>query len=173
MAVLPIRKYGDPVLRTRAKEIDPSEINDEMQQLIDDMVETMYAEPGVGLAANQVGVAKRLAVIDLTVGEEAGQVHVLINPELLEESGECLEEEGCLSIPDFVELVSRPERVRVRYLDRNGEPKEMAGEGLMARAICHEIDHLNGVMFVDYLRGFKKDRVLRKISKLVKAGTWL
>lgn len=173
MAVLPIRKYGDPVLRTRAREIDPSEINDEMQQLIDDMVDTMYAEPGVGLAANQVGVSKRLAVIDLTVGEEPGNVHVLINPELVEESGECLEEEGCLSIPDFVELVSRPERVKVRYLDRNGESRELVGEGLMARAICHEIDHLNGVMFVDYLRGFKKDRILRKISKLIKAGSWL
>lgn len=173
MAVLPIRKYGDPVLRERAKEIDPSEINDELQLLIDDMVDTMYAEPGVGLAANQVGVAKRLAVIDLTVGEEPGNVHVLINPELVEEAGECLEEEGCLSIPDFVELVSRPERVKVRYLDRNGEQKEMIGEGLMARAICHEIDHLNGVMFVDYLRGLKKDRILRKISKQVRAGTWL
>ena len=173
MAVLPIRKYGDPVLRTRAQEIDPSEINEELQQFIDDMVDTMYAEPGVGLAANQVGVPMRLAVIDLTVGEEPGNVHVLINPELVEEQGECLEEEGCLSIPDFVELVSRPEKVKVRYLDRNGEPREMVGEGLMARAICHEIDHLNGVMFVDYLRGFKKDRLLRKIAKQVKAGTWL
>jgi peptide deformylase len=173
MAVLPIRKYGDPVLRTRATDVDPSEINDELQRLIDDMVETMYAEPGVGLAANQVGVAKRLAVIDLTVGEEPGNVHVLINPELVDEEGECLEEEGCLSIPDFVELVSRPERVKVRYLDRNGEPREMSGEGLMARAICHEIDHLNGVMFVDYLRGLKKDRILRKISKLVRDGSWM
>ncbi len=172
MAVLPIRKYGDPVLRTRAEELDPSEINDELQSLIDDMVDTMYAEPGVGLAANQVGVAKRLAVIDLTVGEEPDNVHVLINPEIVEETGDCLEEEGCLSIPDFVELVSRPERVRVRYLDRKGEPREMMGEGLMARAICHEIDHLNGVMFVDYLRGLKKDRILRKIAKQVKVGEW-
>jgi len=173
MAVLPIRKYGDPVLRTRAEEIDPAEINDELRQFIDDMVDTMYAEPGVGLAANQVGVAKRVAVIDLTVGEEPGNVYVLINPELIEEEGECLEEEGCLSIPDFVELVNRPEKVRVRYLDRDGQQREMAGEGLMARAICHEIDHLNGVMFVDYLRGLKKDRILRRISKLVKAGEWV
>jgi peptide deformylase len=172
MAVLPIRKYGDTVLRTRAEEIDPEGINDELQHLIDDMVETMYAEPGVGLAANQIGVARRLAVIDLTVGEEPDNVHVLINPEIVEEDGESLEEEGCLSIPDFVELVSRPERVRVRYLDRHGEQREMVGEGLMARAICHEIDHLNGVMFVDYLRGFKKDRILRKIAKQVKSGLW-
>ncbi|MBI2215178.1 MAG: peptide deformylase [Acidobacteria bacterium] len=171
MAVLPIRKYGDPVLRTRAEEIDVSEIA-ALEALIDDMVETMYAEPGVGLAANQVGVAKRLAVIDLTVGEEPGNVHVLINPELHESEGEQFEEEGCLSIPDFVELVSRPERVRVTYLDREGNAKEMWGEGLMARAICHELDHLNGVMFVDYLRGMKKDRILKKIQKLVKAGEW-
>lgn len=171
MAVLPIRKYGDPVLRTRTAEIDPSEIAG-LGELIDDMIETMYAEPGVGLAANQVGVAKRLAVIDLTVGEEPDNVHVLINPEIQEQEGEQYEEEGCLSIPDFVELVSRPERVRVTYLDREGNPKEMWGEGLMARAICHELDHLNGVMFVDYLRGMKKDRILKKIQKMVKAGEW-
>jgi peptide deformylase len=171
MAVLPIRKYGDPVLRTRAVEIDPAEIAT-LGTLIDDMVETMYAEPGVGLAANQVGVSKRLAVIDLTVGEEPDSVHVLINPEIHESEGEQFDEEGCLSIPDFVELVSRPERVRVTYLDREGNPKEMWGEGLMARAICHELDHLNGVMFVDYLRGMKKDRILKKIQKMVKAGEW-
>ncbi len=173
MAILPIRKYGDPVLRERARELEPSEIDAELQRLIDDMVDTMYAEPGVGLAANQVGVAKRLAVIDLTVGEEPGNVHVLINPEVLESEGEVLEEEGCLSIPDFVELVARPERVRVKYLDREGSPVEIWGEGLMARAICHEIDHLNGVMFVDYLRGLKKDRIIKKIQKLVKAGEWV
>lgn len=171
MAVLPIRKYGDPVLRSRAKEIEPSEISG-LGALIDDMVDTMYAEPGVGLAANQVGVSQRLAVIDLTVGEEPDGVHVLINPEIVESEGEILEEEGCLSIPDFVELVSRPERVRVTYLDRDGNAKEMWGEGLMARAICHEIDHLNGVMFVDYLRGMKKDRILKRIQKLIKTGDW-
>lgn len=171
MAVLPIRKYGDPVLRTRTVEVDPSDIAG-LGGLIDDMIDTMYAEPGVGLAANQVGVAKRLAVIDLTVGEEPGNVHVLINPEIQEQEGEQYEEEGCLSIPDFVELVSRPERVRVTYLDREGSEKEMWGEGLMARAICHELDHLNGVMFVDYLRGMKKDRILKKIQKMVKAGEW-
>ncbi len=171
MAVLPILKYGDPVLRERAKEIDPAEISS-LRELIDDMVETMYAEPGVGLAANQVGVSRRLAVIDLTVGEEPDNVHVLINPEIVESEGEQVDEEGCLSIPDFVELVARPERVRVTYLDREGDAKEMWGEGLMARAICHELDHLNGVLFVDYLRGMKKDRILKKIQKLIKAGEW-
>lgn len=171
MAVLPIRKYGDPVLRVRTPEVEPSDIAG-LGELIDDMIDTMYAEPGVGLAANQVGVSKRLAVIDLTVGEEPGNVHVLINPEIHEQEGEQYDEEGCLSIPDFVELVARPERVRVTYLDREGSPQEMWGEGLMARAICHELDHLNGVMFVDYLRGMKKDRILKKIQKLVKAGEW-
>ena len=171
MAVMPIVKYGDPVLRTRTEEVDPSEIAG-LQELIDDMVETMYAEPGVGLAANQVGVGKRLLVIDLTVGEEPGNVHVLINPEVLEAQGETLEEEGCLSIPDFTELVARPERVRVRFLDREGKEREMLGEGLMARAICHELDHLNGILFIDYLRGMKKDRILKKIQKLMKKGDW-
>ena len=170
MAVLPIRKYGDPVLRDPAELV--TDINGELQTLIDDMIDTMYAAPGVGLAANQVGVAKRLMVIDLTVGEEPGNVHVFINPEITWTEGEITEEEGCLSIPDFVEVVTRPERLKCRYLDRNGEERVMEAEGLMARAICHEIDHLEGTLFIDYLRGLKKDRILKKIQKLVKAGDW-
>ena len=168
--ILPIRKYGDDVLRHPAQPV--AEIDAPLQKLIDDMIDTMYAAPGVGLAANQVGVAKRLMVIDLSVGKRAGECHVFINPEIIEEQGEVTEEEGCLSIPDFVEIVTRPERVKLRYLDRNGEQREMWGEGLMARAMCHEIDHLNGTLFVDYLRGFKKDRILKKIAKLSKAGMW-
>jgi peptide deformylase len=170
MAVLPIRKYGDPVLRDPAKPV--TEINDKLQLLIDDMVETMYAAPGVGLAANQVGVSSRLMVIDLTVGEEPGNVHVFINPEITETEGEILEEEGCLSIPDFVELVKRPERLKVRYQERDGSEQVMEAQGLMARAICHEIDHLDGTLFIDYLRGLKKERILKRIQKLVKAGDW-
>lgn len=170
MAVLPIRKYGDEVLRLPT---DPVETIDEsLQTLIEDMVDTMYAAPGVGLAANQVGVSKRLMLIDLSVGKRSGELHVFINPEIIEAEGEITEEEGCLSIPDFVEVVTRPQRVRLRYLDRNGEEREMWGEGLMARAMCHEVDHLNGGLFVDRLRGFKKDRILKKISKLVKSGMW-
>ncbi|HVS32685.1 MAG TPA: peptide deformylase [Thermoanaerobaculia bacterium] len=170
MAVLPIRKYGDEVLRLPT---DPVETIDEsLQTLIEDMVDTMYAAPGVGLAANQVGVSKRLMLIDLSVGKRSGELHVFINPEIIEAEGEITEEEGCLSIPDFVEVVTRPQRVRLRYLDRNGEEREMWGEGLMARAMCHEVDHLNGGLFVDHLRGFKKDRILKKISKLVKSGMW-
>jgi peptide deformylase len=168
--ILPIRKYGDDVLRHPA--VPVAEIDAPLQKLIDDMIDTMYAAPGVGLAANQVGVSKRLMVIDLSVGKRAGECYVFINPEIVESQGEVTEEEGCLSIPDFVEIITRPERVKLRFLDRNGEQREMWGEGLMARAMCHEIDHLDGTLFVDYLRGFKKDRILKKIAKLSKAGMW-
>ena len=168
--ILPIRKYGDDVLRqptTRVETIDA-----ELQKLINDMIDTMYAAPGVGLAANQVGVSKQLMIIDLSVGKRPGECHVFINPEIIATEGEITEEEGCLSIPDFVEVVTRPERVQLRYMDRNGEQREMWGDGLMARAMCHEIDHLRGTLFVDYLRGFKKDRILKKIAKLAKSGMW-
>jgi len=170
MSVLAIRKYGDDVLRLPAEPV--GEIDGALQKLIDDMIDTMYAAPGVGLAANQVGVAQRLMVIDLSVGKRPDECHVFINPEIIESEGEITEEEGCLSIPDFVEVVTRPERVKLRYLDRNGETREMWGDGLMARAMCHEIDHLNGTLFVDHLRGFKKDRILKKIAKLSKSGMW-
>jgi peptide deformylase len=173
VAVLPIVKYGAEVLRKATVPVSVESISsDEVQTLIDDMIETMYAAPGVGLAANQVGVGKSLAVIDLSVGKRAGECHVIVNPEIVETEGEITEEEGCLSIPDFTEIVTRPERVKMRYLDRNGQPREMWGEGLMARAICHEIDHLHGTLFVDYLRGLKRDRILKKIQKLAKAGMW-
>ena len=168
--ILPIRKFGDDVLRLPAEPI--AEIDQPLQKLIDDMIETMYAAPGVGLAANQVGVARRLMVIDLSVGKRPGECHVFINPEIVDSEGEVTEEEGCLSIPDFVEIVTRPEKVKLRYLDRNGKEREMWGEGLMARAMCHEIDHLNGTLFVDHLRGFKKEKILKKISKLAKSGMW-
>ncbi|HWW60563.1 MAG TPA: peptide deformylase [Thermoanaerobaculia bacterium] len=170
MAVLPIRKYGDDVLRLPAEPV--TNIDAPMQKLIDDMVDTMYAAPGVGLAANQVGVSQRLMLIDLSVGKRRGELHVCVNPEIVDASGEVTEEEGCLSIPDFVEIVTRPERVKLRYIDRNSVEREMWGDGLMARAMCHEIDHLNGTLFVDHLRGFKKERILKKIAKLAKGGMW-
>jgi peptide deformylase len=170
LAVLPIIKYGDAVLREPTKPV--GDIDAALQKLIDDMVDTMYAAPGVGLAANQVGISKRLAVIDLTVGKKPGNLHIFINPEIMELEGQITEEEGCLSIPDFVEVVTRPERVKVRYTDRNGQPREIRGEGLMARALCHEIDHLNGNLFIDHLRGFKKERIMKKIQKLAKSGMW-
>ena len=170
MPVRPIVKYGDPVLRNPTQPV--GEIDAALQKLIDDMVDTMYAAPGVGLAANQVAIAKRLAVIDLTVGKKPGNLHILINPEIVEMEGQITEEEGCLSIPDFVENVTRPERVKVRFTDRNGQQRELQGEGLMARALCHEIDHLNGGLYIDHVRGFKKDRILKKIQKLAKSGMW-
>lgn len=170
MAVLPIRKYGDDVLRRRTEPV--TEFDQALQKLIDDMVETMYAAPGIGLAANQVGVSRRLAVIDLSVGKRRGELHVLINPEVVEAEGRIVEEEGCLSIPDFVEMVRRPERIAVRHLDRNGERRQLAAAGLMARALSHEIDHLDGMLFVDHLRGVKRERIVKKIQKLAKAGMW-
>ncbi|HEU4523022.1 MAG TPA: peptide deformylase [Thermoanaerobaculia bacterium] len=170
MPVLPIVKYGEDVLRYPTAPV--LDINDEIQRLIDDMVATMYAAPGVGLAANQVGVSRRLMMIDLSVGKRPGELHVCINPEIVEAEGEITEDEGCLSIPDFVEVVSRPQRVKLRYLDRNGQQREMWGEGLMARAMCHETDHLNGTLYVDHLRGLKKDRILKKIQKLARSGMW-
>ena len=170
MAVLPIVKYGTDVLR-RPTEI-VTDVDAALQKLIDDMVETMHAAPGVGLAANQIGVSKRLAVIDLSVGKRPHEVIVLINPEIVETEGEVTEEEGCLSIPDFVEVVTRPARVQARFLDRNGATREMWGEGLRARARSPETDQHNGNLFVDRLRGFKKERILKKIQKLAKAGMW-
>jgi peptide deformylase len=170
LAVLPIRKFGDEVLRKPTERIQT--IDADLQKLIDDMVQTMYAAPGVGLAANQVGVSRRVAVIDLSVGKRPNELHVLVNPEIVERIGEQGEDEGCLSVPDFTEIVVRPARVTIKFLDRNGHEREMSGEGLMARAMCHEIDHLDGKLYVDHLRGFKRDRIVRKIQKLAKAGMW-
>ena len=170
MAVLPIVKYGSDVLRRPTELV--TDIDDALQKLIDDMIETMIAAPGVGLAANQVGVSKRLCVIDLSVGKKPDDLHVCINPEVVEREGEQTEDEGCLSIPDFTETVIRPARAKLRYLDRHGEQREMWGDLLMARAMCHETDHLNGMLYVDHLRGFKKDRLLKKIAKLAKSGMW-
>jgi peptide deformylase len=170
LPVLPIRKFGDEVLRKPTERIQT--IDADLQKLIDDMVQTMYAAPGVGLAANQVGVSRRVAVIDLSVGKRPNELHVLVNPEIVERIGEQGEDEGCLSVPDFTEIVVRPASVTIKFLDRNGHEREMWGEGLMARAMCHEIDHLQGTLFVDHLRGFKKDRILKKISKLAKSGMW-
>jgi peptide deformylase len=170
VSVLPIVKYGDEVLRIPTAPV--GEIDASVHKLIDDMVDTMYAAPGVGLAANQVGVSLRLMIIDLSVGRRPGELHVCINPEIVEVEGAITEDEGCLSVPDFVEVVTRPERAKLEYLDRNGNRREMWGEGLMARAMCHEVDHLNGMLYVDHLRGLKKDRILKKIQKLARAGMW-
>ncbi len=170
MPVRPILKYGNEVLKRPTERV--TQFDAELQALIDDMIDTVHAAPGIGLAANQIGVSKRVAVIDLSVGKRPHELIVMINPEIVEIEGELHEDEGCLSIPDFTETVTRPSRVKARFLDRNGEEREMLGEGLMARALSHETDHLNGSLFVDRLRGLKKERILKKIQKLSKAGMW-
>ena len=164
MAILPIRIYPDPVLRVQCPQVD--EFNGKLEQLAADMIETMHAAPGIGLAAPQVGVETRLAVVDVSVGEIEKELHVLVNPELLEEHGQTIDVEGCLSIPEVTDKVSRPEKIRVRAQDLAGKSYELEVEELAARAICHEIDHLNGVLFVDHLTGLRRERAKRKLKKL-------
>ena len=166
MSVLPIRVYPDPVLRVRCAEV--TAFDDELAKLVADMVETMHAAPGVGLAASQVGVEKRVAVVDLSVGEEPAQLLVLVNPHIVDDEGSEVESEGCLSIPDFTEKVDRPHRVEVIAQDAEGAPQRFMAEGWLARAICHEIDHLDGVLFVDHLTGLRRERAKRALKKLAK-----
>ena len=168
--IRPILKYGDEVLHDRARPVDA--ITRDIDRLIDDMVETMYAAPGVGLAAPQVGVPLRIFVIDLSVGRDPSALIVMINPEFVERDGMQLEEEGCLSVPGFNATVVRPSRATVKGLDRAGKEQQREGVGLLARAFQHEIDHLDGTLFVDRLRGIKRDLIVRRIKKLTRAGKW-
>jgi peptide deformylase len=166
----PILRLGDSILSETARPVDS--ITPEVETLIDDMIETMYAAPGIGLAAPQVGVPLRIFVLDLSVGRDPTALHVMINPEFVERDGMQLEEEGCLSVPGFTSTVARPKRVVVKGLNRQWETHTLEGTGLLARALQHEIDHLNGCLFVDRLRGISKDLIVRKIKKLAKAGKW-
>jgi peptide deformylase len=166
----PIVKYGAGALRAAAAPVD--DLSGDTQQLIDDMIATMYAAPGVGLAAPQVGVSLRIFVIDLSVGRRPGDVRVVINPEFVEREGTQLEEEGCLSVPGFTATVLRPSQVVVRGLDRHGREQTIEGKALLARALQHEIDHLDGTLFVDRLRGIRRQQIVRKIQKLRRAGQW-
>src|ERR1035437_9438439 len=159
--IRPILKHGDQVLHERAAIVGA--ITPEISQLVDDMVETMYAAPGVAL---------RLFVVDVSVGRDANQLIVMINPEFVERDGMQLEEEGCLSVPGFNATVVRPSRVVIKGLDRAGEPQQREGTGLLARAFQHEMDHLDGTLFVDRLRGIKRDLIVRKIKKMTRAGKW-
>jgi len=162
--IRPIRLYPDPVLRVRCPEVEI--FDDELRRLADDMVETMHDAPGIGLAAPQVGVESRVAVVDLSVGEDPDQLHVLINPEVLDREGRGVEVEGCLSIPGITDKVPRSLRIRVRARDAAGEAFEIEADDWLARAILHEIDHLDGVLFVDHLRGLRRERVRRQLKKL-------
>jgi len=168
--IRPILKFGDGPLHERAADV--GELTDNIQKLIDDMIETMYAAPGVGLAAPQVGVPLRIFVIDLSVGRRADDLMVFINPEFLELEGMQLEEEGCLSVPGFNATVARPMRAVVRARDRQGAVRTVEGKELLARALQHEMDHLDGKLFLDRVRGIKRDLIVKKIRKLVRAGKW-
>jgi peptide deformylase len=168
--IRPIVKYGERVLQQPAREVEI--ITPEIQTLLTDMVETMYAAPGIGLAAPQVGVSLRIFVIDLSVGREADALITMINPVFVERDGMQLEEEGCLSVPGFNATVPRPAHVVVKGLDRNGREQQLEGTGLLARAFQHEIDHLDGSLFLDRLRGIKRDLIVRKIRKLTKQNKW-
>jgi peptide deformylase len=168
--IRPIVKFGSSPLHQPARPVD--EITPEIQTLIDDMIETMYAAPGIGLAAPQVGVPLRIFVVDLSVGRDAGQLSVFVNPEFVERDGMQLEEEGCLSVPGFNATVVRPSRAKVKGLDRHGREQTIEGTGLLARAFQHEMDHLDGVLFVDRLRGIKRELIVRRIRKLARTGKW-
>lgn len=161
MAKLKILEFPDPRLRTKAAPV--TEVNDELRTLIDDMFETMYEAPGIGLAATQVDVHRRLLVADVSADRDAP--YVLINPELLQKDGVTVSDEGCLSVPGYYEEVQRAEHIQVRFLDRQGDQVEMEAEGLLAICIQHEMDHLDGKLFVDYLSEAKRGRIRKKLEK--------
>lgn len=161
MAKLKILEFPDPRLRIKAKPV--TEVNDATRQLIDDLFETMYAAPGIGLAATQVDVHQRLLVAD--VSGEGTAPHVLINPKILEKDGVTFSDEGCLSVPGYFEEVERSEHIKVAFLDRDGNETEMVAEGLLAVCIQHEMDHLDGKLFVDYLSEAKRTRIRKKLLK--------
>jgi peptide deformylase len=170
VSLLPIVKYPEAVLNTRAEEI--TSIDEAIRKLVSDMAETMHAAPGVGLAANQVGVLRRVALVDLSVGKDPAALLVLVNPRVLSTEGNQVDEEGCLSIPGVTEMVPRPLRVEVEALDLQGASYRVRGEGLLARALLHEIDHLDGILFLERLSPLKRRLVRRKINKLIENGEW-
>jgi peptide deformylase len=168
--IYPIVKYGDPVLEKKAEPV--TVFDDDLRKLVDDMFESMYAAHGVGLAAPQIGISKRLAVIDITFKEDPSAKLVLANPEILHTDGRHVQNEGCLSIPEFRESVTRPRKVTIRAQDVNGNFFEKTGEELLARAFLHETDHLNGKLYISHISALKRDLMKRKIRKLMKAGEW-
>jgi peptide deformylase len=170
MAVRPIVKYGHPALHKPSEAV--KEIDGTIHELLDDMVETMYAAPGIGLAAPQIAVPLRVIVVDLSVGEEPGQLIKLINPEFVLRQGEQRHDEGCLSVPGFGGSPVRPARVVVKGLDPDGKERTYEGTELLARAFCHEIDHIDGLLFVDRLTPLKRDLMKRKLRKKARTDDW-
>jgi peptide deformylase len=168
--IRPIRLWGDGVLEKQSSVV--SNITDAEVKLVQDMTETMYKAPGVGLAAPQVGVSKRIMVTDTTGGDEKGHLLTIVNPEIVVAEGEQYEEEGCLSIPGFSANVLRPKKIVLRGVDLNGKEILLEGSDLLARAFCHELDHLNGVFFLDHLSFLKRDLIKRKIKKMIRDGKW-
>lgn len=169
MTIRDIVILPDPVLRQTCEPV--AEVDDDVRRLMDDMLETMYDAPGIGLAAIQIGVLKRVVVIDLAKDDQPKAPVFLVNPEIVWRSEETsLYEEGCLSIPEYYEEVERPARCRVRFLDRDGQPQELDCEGLLATCVQHEVDHLDGVLFIDHLSKLKRDRVTKKFAKAVRRG---
>jgi peptide deformylase len=166
----PIAKYGNAVLESPTKPIE--KFDEELAKLCEDMFESMYAALGIGLAATQIGLSKKLAVVDVSVGKNPEARLVLANPEIIHVEGDQREEEGCLSLPGFRGNVLRPAYVTMRAQNLQGEFYEMRGEGLLARAFCHEIDHLNGILFIQHLSMLKRDLIKRRIRKLRKTGEW-
>ena len=168
--LLTIVKYPDPVLQQPGEPV--TEFDKELRKFVADMFETMYASQGIGLAAQQVGVAKRITVIDLSMGKDPAQKLVLINPEVISREGKQYEEEGCLSFPEIREKIARAAKVRIRAQDEHGKWFEMDGEELLSRAFQHEIDHLDGMLFIFRMSALKRDLNLRKIRKMQREGTW-
>lgn len=168
--IRPILRYGESALHTRARAV--TSFDDDLHQVLRDMAETMYAAPGVGLAGPQVGVPLRLFVVDVTVGKGPGNLIEIVNPEFVLCEGMQMEEEGCLSLPGFNATVVRPARAVVKGHDRDGNEITIEGTGLLARALQHEMDHLDGSLFVDRLRGIKRDVIVRKVQKLRRSGKW-
>jgi peptide deformylase len=170
MAVRPILRYGDPLLVAENAPVE--RFDKELETLIADLFETGWQAPGLGLAAPQVGVNLRLAVVDLSVGEDPEEKLVLANPEIVDSDGSCSVEEGCLSFPGMFTNIARPRRIKVAAQDSRGEPQELEAEGLLAQAICHEVDHLNATLLVDHLRGLKRRMFLKRIKKLQNLDAW-
>jgi peptide deformylase len=168
--IYPIVKYGREVLEKPGTPV--TEFDGKLEKLVADMFETMYAANGVGLAAPQIGLSLRLTVIDTTCGEDASAKLVLANPEIISVEGEHVQDEGCLSLPDFRAKTPRPVRATVRAQDIHGKEFTMSGEGLLARAFCHEIDHLNGKLFISHVGRLKRESIKRKVRKMAKAGEW-